>query len=537
MFIYHFNRLIHNKIIWGSIAFIIAVAFGLGGVSAFFAGGCESSETIGRLNGKAVSVAELSRAEFAARRAAGDQMDSDAVFTQAISRIAMARLAADSGLVATTPEIQSQISQIPAFQRNGVFDPAQYQLMLTRSLRMSHDQFAHLIALGIADEKINALTSSASWISPMEAEDYLANFTDRLTVQYAILADQFAASDIKPTEAKVLEFYEQNSNLFMVPDKVAVDYIAIPVTNYYARLVISEHDMRAQYEDNLSQYSQIVEHEGTNDVVLLDFEDVTNSIHASLMYARAREAAETNAIFTLLDMAISARDLQAVADHLDIEIKTSNLFGTEGPIGIENPRQFAQTVNDDIDPNAIGGAFGIFLGANHLYLFTPAANVPAHLPPLDDVRDRAITLVTAKVKSDAFLEQQQATHESLLASLAAGKTFAEAAEAANLTASTNVTLTVSELSYDPSFPDARTVAYAAMSLAKGGLSKPTFAPKGAFFVHMVDRERGDPLYIDEIRDQLRESQSRNKAMLVTSQWHEWFISQLNYAPRNFVPLD
>jgi len=280
VFIYHFNRLIHNKFIWGGIAFIIAVAFGLGGVSAFFAGGCESSETIGKLNGKAVTVAELSRAEMAARRASSDQLDSSAVLTQALTRIAMTRFAADSSLAATTPEIQSEISQIPAFQRNGVFDPALYQMVLARSnTRMTPDQFAHLVAQDIGDKKINALVSSASWISPMEAEDQLANFTDRLTVQYAVLADQFAASDIKPSEAKILEFYEQNPSLFMVPDQVAVDFIAIPVTNYHARLIISEHDMRAQYEDNLSQYTHIVENEdGVSEVVQLDFEAVQQLI-------------------------------------------------------------------------------------------------------------------------------------------------------------------------------------------------------------------------------------------------------------------
>ena len=537
MFIYHFNRLIHNKIVWGTLAFVIAIAFGLGGVSAAIFGGCQSGETIGKLNGKPLSLAELVEAETAVRLAEslqrrGEPLSVDVVRTQALNRIAMQRLAARNHLAATTPEIQSQISQIPDFQINGVFDKARYQQVL-RQLRMTPDQFAGLVALSITDEKINALVSSASWISPAEANDYLASVTDRLTVQYATLADRFATDEMNLSEEKVQAFYDQNPDLFMVPDQTAVDYIAIPITNYYARLAISEHDLREQYEDNLNQYMR-VESDGTNDVpVQASFESVTNEIHTALIYARALYAAETNAIFTLLDMAQAARGLQAVADHVGIEIETTNLFGVEGPAGIENSRQFARTVNEDLDLQSIGASFGIFLGANYLYLFTPAANAPAHLPALDDIRDRVVVRATAKARNDAFLDEQDFVHKTLQAYLDAGKTFAEAAEAAQLTASDDITLVVRDVerdrSFNPEFPEFRAVAFTAMSLAKGQLSKPAPSPRGGvLFVHMIDREPGDPLTVEEERDQRREYQSRSKSMLVAGQWREWFTGQLDF---------
>jgi len=46
------------------------------------------------------------------------------------------------------------------------------------------------------------------------------------------------------------------------------------------------------------------------------------------------------------------------------------------------------------------------------------------------------------------------------------------------------------------------------------------------------------LSIEDIRDELRESQSRSKSMLVMGQWREWFTGRLDFVhTRPSAPLD
>lgn len=544
MFIYHFNRLIHNKIVWGCFAFIIALTFGLSFGSSSLSS-CQRGSTdpvAGKLNGKPITQAQLNQAQNAIRNANASQrqesLSSAVVLTQALTRVAIERLAHRNSLSATTPEIQAEIKQIQGFQQNGVFSHQHYQMVLASQLSMTPDQFEDLIAQDIAASKLASLVGSASWISPSEAEDQLANATDYLTLQYAILQDQFATSAITPSEQQIQDYYNKHIDSFMIPDQVAVDYVAIPYTNYIPRLVITEDHLRAHYEDNLDTYTHI-QSDGTNDIpVQLAFEDVTNSILATLRNEFAREAAQTNAGLTLLDMALNANSLSAVATHLNLPVVSTALFGSEGPAGVESPRKFALAVTEESDFTSPLSSYNIYLGDRHLYLFTPTTNVLAHIPPLDAIRPAVTARATAQAKADAFNEQQQSVYDSLKAALDAGKSFADAATDAGLTTSTNITLVISELRPSPDFPEAYSVAAAAMPLLKGQLAKPTMTPpKGAAFVYLNDRQPGDPDTIKNFRDQIRDSQLRNQANFVASQWRADVTKNLHYVPTRTVIAD
>ena len=534
MFIYHFNRLIHNKIVWGTFAFIIALMFGLSFGSSASLSGCQATPPAGKLNGKNITHFQISEAESAIRNferqyAADEPLSSDMVFTQALTRIAIEQFADRIGFTTTQGEIRNQIRQTPIFQANGVFvDMRTYANILARSLRMSPEQYEKLVGQDIANVKINALISSASWVSPAEIEDQLANYTDRLTVQYAILADEFANADITPSDEEVREFYDSNPSIFTLPDQVAVEYVAIPFTNYIPFVTVTEDDLLEYYENNLDSAYTRIENDGTNDVpVQIAIEEVRDEIQAILEKSIARDAAETNAVLTLIGMATAAGGLLPVAEHFGLGISKSPLFGSQGPAGIENAAGFAKTVEEETDVFSAGTSFGMFMGFNYLYIFTPVTNLPSHLQDFDEVSARALDLATQRAKREAFLKQQEACHDYIQTALDEGKTFTEAALAGGLTATTNTTFVIREMGY---YSEHLPIAYTAMTLSKNQLSKAAPMNQGSAFVYMVDRETGDAMSAEYERGGLYKQMTQAQANLVNSQWRNTLTQSLRFVP-------
>ena len=567
MFIYHFNRLIHNKIIWGGFAFIIALTFGLSFGSASMSGGCKSDATVGKLNGKPVALPELEGAKAGIR--AFERMNlspgtpgltEEAVFTQALVRIAMSRAAGRAGLAPTLAEVETQITD--SFKDSaGGFSAARYQSFLKHNLRMTHEQFADHIAKSIAGGKLQSIVNSATWISPAETEDLFANVTDRLTIHYAVLKDEFAMSEITASEKETQEYYDNNPEVFQRPAQLAAAYVAIPFEHYYPEIEVTEDDVLEYYEENIEKYSSMEdapEDENKDDenaeiaddpesprekekvLVKRPVEEVTDEITAILKLKRARDLAEINGTEILRDVTADRGGLLPVAERFGVEVADTGLFGSEGPEGFEKPREFAAAMNEYNDgENVFSGEYSMFLGETKLYLFNPTEYVPAHVPPFDEIRGRVAVLATAKAKADAFKEQQEAKHEEIQKGLTAGLSFEQAAMAAGLTA-TNTVLSWRELNFSPVSPVVRAVTGTAMTLQKGQFApKPAPVTMGAAFVYLADREPGDPASLDFMRDgmydEIHQSLTQQQTKLVNSQWTRWFENNLQYKPRQFQP--
>ena len=556
MFIYHFNRLIHNKIIWGGFALIIALMFGLSFGAGSFAGCQGGAVAAGKLDGKSVSALQLDEVTASIRvmenlRPGADSIPSEVVFTQALVRIATGRLADRLGLSVSNPEFQSEIRREPAFQVNGAFSMAAYQQFMRRSRNFSLEQFEEHISQNIAASKIAALVGSASWVSPAEAEDQVANFTDRLSIRYAILEDKFAASDITASEQQTRDYFDSNPDAFRIPAKSSAAYVAIPFTNYIPGLVITREDLLEYYHDNFEQYSHYEEvaktreegdEEGEGEegelepemetiLVQRELDEVADEITAILQVKWARDAAETDAYTNLLERAAGSGGLESVAVLFGLDVSDTGLFGAEGPAGVENPARFAALLREFVEEDGvIEGVYEMFAAETLLYILSPSGFQAAHLPLFEEVRDQAAVLATAKAKADYFAEQQQSVLETIKDAMAAGMEFDEAAAAANLSP-TNIVLAVNELGYNPAFPGAYNIAFAAMTLQKGGLAKPVAIPmQGTAFVYLADREPGDPMALEYMREDLHERMAQNQAMFIQNQWGRWFEDNLRYVP-------
>ena len=255
MFIYHFNRLIRSRILWGFFAIIIAVAFVA--VDSCFKSP-SGPQNAGVINGKKIPFTQFEQTVQAIRgfgRNRDSETSANVVDRKAWEQIAARLTAEKNGMSSSKEEVRASLREIPGFQSANGFDINRYRMILSEQ-GLTPAMYEQLVSHQLAMMKSAALVESATWIAPMELEDELAAMTDRFTVQVATVSNRFAQLEMRLSEEDLRKFYEENKASFALPDRVAVRYIAIPVSNFLASVTVPEEDLQEYYDSHTETYSR-----------------------------------------------------------------------------------------------------------------------------------------------------------------------------------------------------------------------------------------------------------------------------------------
>ena len=535
MFIYHFNRLIRSRILWGFFAIIIAVAFV--SVDSCFRSP-QDALTAGKINDKKISVPDFDLAVQAIRgfgRNRDSETSANVVDRRAWEQIAARLTAEQSGLAASTEEVRDTLREVPGFQGANGFDLNRYRLLLAEQ-GLTPALYERLISHQLAMMKSASLVESATWVSPMELEDEIAAMTDRFTVQTATVSNRFANVEMRLSDDDLKKFYEENKASFALPDRVSVRYIAIPVSNYLAAVSVPEEDLQEYYDSHTETYTRTT----TNNVSEpIPFAEVRDKIFAELQLEEARYCAATSVTFSIYGKLANAGSnaLQIAAEQAKLVVKTSPLFSAEDKLyWADNAKDFADAAFE-LDPDRADSRFGIVKGDTRIFLIERLSKVDAHTPTfenvLNDLRPRAL----AKARTEAFQSYAKELRADIRKLLDEGKTFSQAAQAKALNVSTAVTYTVSDVQ-NQKFDNSFSIAYGAMTLRKGELSETVPASAAqSLLIYVQDRQPGDALAAEMMRAQVRSSIARRRNSTLFGDWLSWNLSKQDFKPNRALVDD
>ena len=535
MFIYHFNRLIRSRILWGFFAIIISVAFVAVG-SCFKAP--QDSMVAGKINGKKISADTFEQAVVAIRgfgRNRDNETSASVVERRAWEQIAARLIAEKNGLAAGKEEIQNTLREAQGFQGANGFDINRYRMVLAEQ-GLTPAIYERLVAHQLAMMKSAMLVEAATWVAPMELDDELAAMTDRFNVRVATVSNRFSNVEMRLSDDACLKFYEENKASFALPDRVSVRYVSIPVTNYLPLVKVSEDDLHEYYDSHIDTYTRATTNNASSTI---PFADVREKILAELKLDEARYCAETSVTFNIYGKLASAGSnaLETVAAKAHLTVKTSPLFSVEEPLyWAENAKDFAAAAFD-LDPERADSRFGIVKGNNHVFVIEQVQKSLAHTPTyekvLNDLRPRAM----AKARTEAFQSYAKELRADLRKLMDAGKSFSDAAIAKSLNVSTSLTYTVSDIQ-NQKFDNSLSVAYGAMTLKKGDLSEaiPASATQ-SLFIYVQDRQPGDALAGEMMRSQIRNSIARRQSSNLFSEWLTWNLSKQDFKPTRPLATD
>ncbi len=528
MFIYHFNRLIRSRILWGFFAIIIAIAFVA--VDSCFQS-TPDAQTSGTLNGKKIPYTQFEQTVQAIRgfgRNRDNETSANVVDRRAWEQIAARQTAEKNGMGSVKEEVRNALREVPGFQGPNGFDINLYRRVLAEQ-NLTPAMYESLISHQLALMKNAALVDSATWVSPMELEDELVAMTDRFTVQAATLSNRFALAEMRLSEEDLRKFYEENKASFARPDRVSVRYIAIPVSNYLAHVSVPEDDLMEYYDSHTETYTRTT----TNNLSEpIPFTEVRDKILAELQLEEARYCASTAVTFTIYGKLANAGDnaLEVAAEQSKIPIKTSPLFSADETLHwTENSKAFADAAFE-LEPDRSDSRFGIVKGDQFIYVIERKEFSAAHTPTYENILNELRPRAQAKARNEAFQDYVKEMRAELRTLMDQGKSFADAANAKALNVSTSLTYSVNEVQ-NQSFPNSFSIAYGAMTLKKGELSEaiPASAAQ-SLLVYVQDRQPGDALAAEMMRAQVRSGIARRRSSNLFSDWLTWNLGRQEFNP-------
>lgn len=544
MFIYHFNRLIRNRILWGFFAILIAFAFVA--VDSCFRRP-DGPHSAGSINGKKISLAQFDET-VRAIRGHGSTRDSESsaavIDRRAWEQIAAAVLAKKIGLGTSPEEIRAMLAEQQAFQGPNGFDINRYRMLLAQQ-GLTPEMYERLLEQQISLMKLSTLADSASWIAPMELDDELTAMTDRFTVQAATISNQFATLDMQLSDEKLRKYYEDHKDSFALPDRVAVNYAAFPVTNYLPFVTVAEDDLLDYYDSNINEYTRAVTNataesaaatadsaEATAITENIPFAEVRDKIMEELKLVEARNCASTAVTFRVYGKLAQTEDdsLAIAAKEAGVMVKKSPLFAVDDQIFWAESGDKLATMAFELDEERDDQRYGVVESDNFIYAFSIAERSAAHTPTFEAVLAKLKPRALAQARSDAFEEQVTDLRTSIQKLMEEGKSFAEIAKSKAMNVTTSLTYSVNEINQE-SFSNAFSIAYGAMRLNKGELSEAVPASTTqSLLIYVQEREPGDALAAEMMRAQLHAGIARRNRHNLFDEWLEWNLTQQDFQP-------
>jgi peptidyl-prolyl cis-trans isomerase D len=246
-----FVLLIASFAIWG-IADIISSGFG--------------QVTVARIGSKSIHLSEFRQSlelEISRLQAVSPQPISiqtlksqgalSYVTDMILTRSIMAAYTQHAGILPDAASVALTIVQEPALRdANGQFDPSKLSGVLSR-LRLSEQDYADQVGLNLAVTRLNQAVGSVLQLPDSLVRSIAATSFQQRKIEYVRLPIS-AVKAAAPTEAEMLQFYQEKPDFFLERDYRAISMIKINSQAVASQLPVSEDAVAAAYQQQLSAF-------------------------------------------------------------------------------------------------------------------------------------------------------------------------------------------------------------------------------------------------------------------------------------------
>lgn len=535
MVILQFNKIIRNKWLWGAIAVLFCLMFVGSDLVSTFAGdrgAREGDADAGSLGGEPVSAAEFAAfADDVRGHGQGRDMSraQSEVNRDAWEHLATYRTAERDGVAVSDALLGERIHYM--FGRGG-FDFNSYRAWIARELSMTPEAFeASLRRRLVTDDAVVAtLVRSAVWASPMETDQLVADRTDEFTVSIArFVQDKAAADAITVDEAGLKAWYDKNVSKLALPELAQIRFIRYNALaeDVLARMVVTEDDMRDQYDANVDKYTST----DTNGVdVVKSFEEVRGEIESELRKVEAINFFETNltrrAYATATAEEKGTSRLEKIAAEDGASIVTSGWFALDGSFNegftvrpqdvLPGATGFLEAVSE-LDPDVEDLRYAVVRSDDTVWLVERSGTRAAHTPSFEEAKDKIGGRALADAKAEAFKASVEAiSAQGVDAVLASGDV------------TNGVKFVVADMK-GRDFDDQLEVVDAATKLRKGEVSPFVSTGVGTgLLVVCTDRVPGDAASITVARAGARDRALTPHLRNAAEKWPKWNLDRLGF---------
>ena len=352
---------------------------------------------------------------------------------------------------ATKDEIAETIKTLRIFAgQDGVFDPKAYATfrdnLKTNPRGLTEADIARVLGDDVRAKKVQDLLAGPGYVLPGDIKLQLGRADTSWTLATATADYTSFAPAIKPTDAELAKFFDENSFRYEIPPRVVASYAEFSALAYIGSVTTTEAEVKAFYEANPNRFPKPAEVKAADAKApatppkadpAADFAAARSLAESTLKLERAQKLAlkaasdVSLALYEAkLDQAVPGAALDAFLADRKLTLKPLAPFTREaGPAELSG------------SPEIAAEAFKLGKSANRYVSEAVATQTgaviivwkdtqPTRKPALPEVRDKVATDYVENEKRKRFVDLGKTIKAQLEARLKAGDTFDKAVAAA-----------------------------------------------------------------------------------------------------------
>jgi len=546
MMISKFNKLIHNKTVWLVFAIFISIAF-VGVYTGSQAGSPgkqanPADEVVGRLYGEDVTRQEFGRAYqnvyVMYSMMMGQALNIDDEIDQVVREAAWQRLAtlkkADQLKLTVTPEqVINLIKRQQVFQnqQTGQYDANAYNAFVNGFLPragMNAKAFENMMAENVLIEKASSAAAQGALVTEEEILKTFHLYNDMLTVSYAPIPRSLAGTP-EITEADAKAYYERNPDQFVMPEKVIVNYVQFPVSDYTNSVTVTDEMVAQVYENNKQQFIKPMAPDAPvgapPEYKTLD--EVKPEIISEITMQLARQQAFNAADVLVASLAEEGTTFERETEKAGLKVisNTPAFSATDQVKGVDPTAPFA-TAAFNLEKDETHYYSDPVVGRDTVYVIALHKKLKAF--PLSFELAEADATESARIEAaeKAYVEKAEAVHAEVEAALASGTSFADALSKYNIEAQQTAPFNAST-QLDDAY--GREIMSATIPFEQGTLANLINTPDEFLIAYVATREKADEeTTLPAMRDQLANAIRNQKAGQLAQAWRESLLEEANF---------
>lgn len=531
MVIQKFNKLIRNKWLWGAFAAVISAAFCFEGCFTTADDSERNKATAGKIGQKEVSFDEFQRLVddirgFGANR--DNTRSSASVNLEAWELLAALDIAERNGIKPSKEELINIIRNDRSFQNKGSFNFALYRNRLME-FGYTPERFEDYLKRRITLMRMGqSIAAGASWVSPAEMNQAVADMTDVISIKVAnFTQDPAQSKKIKVDEKAVKQWYDKNVGELALPERMKIRYVRFNAADkkILDKMSVTDDEMHDYYDVRSDKYTST----DTNGVEKVKpFEEVKAEIEKELRKIAAINYFETNIGFRVYSKqaAKGSSRLDEIAAEEGLKVATSGYFTVNGEYksgfmthisfvlpGAENFKEIVA----DLDSEVEDLRYGIVRSSDSVWLIEKGEISPAHTPTFEEARSVAERNALSEAKENAF---KQTVAEIV--------SKGEKAVLSTKNVSTNITFSICDLTPNQ-FKNQNAIVKEASKLSKGEISQfVKLTPNTGFVIVCLDRKDGDAAKAVMLRSSIENDLLSLQRGQIPLKWQKWNLSKIGF---------
>jgi peptidyl-prolyl cis-trans isomerase D len=255
----------YKKISWVIFGLIIA-SFALFGVQSYFTGG--SADSVANVGKSSISQQEFGymvereqerlRPQVQQNPQAAQYLQSDefkrSVLNNMIQRRLILNAARSSGLAVSEDELIEMISTVGAFQdENGKFSHERYEQVL-KAQRLSTAEFEEQVSEDVIVGRLQRVIAETAFVPNVIVKNLVRQRLQEREVSQLVFSPANYREAMVVSDEDVRKYYDDNQNLFRIPERVKLEYVVLNDEVASASVVVSEQDLQDAFEARIADY-------------------------------------------------------------------------------------------------------------------------------------------------------------------------------------------------------------------------------------------------------------------------------------------